>query len=198
MGKMGKTAGPAALAVIFAAGIVVEARAGADTPKQVLEELAAASEAKDRDRFIAVVDVPEGGGEALATLIDSAFSMVKLVEATEKAYGEGKAEELGMKISNPLPVENVDKAEIEIDGDKATAKLPGGETMDFIRKNGGWLVVMPMPPDEQRDQMIKVARALKRACDKMLPKAGELPFDKFAQEWRQTMMQAIMEAQAGQ
>ncbi len=151
------------------------AGAGA-TPEETLANVAAAFRSGDSAAMLSCYKTNDQGKRAMEAMVPVAKVMIEFSEKMEAAYGE----EAGKVFGNNGPknmADNLAKAKITIDGDKATAQVAGErKPMNMVKENGVWLVVdedMATASKAKVDAMLKEVVPMKKALESIMSEIGK-------------------------
>ena len=187
--------GTKTIAVLLAASLLVVVGCGAPeakTPKDAAVNFVKSIHNGDKALFLASVDIEDK--ELAEAMFDTMAPMLDFAKAFEKEYGKDKLE--GMSMDEVPTVEEVTgKIEIKEDGDKATGTLPGkDDPIRLIKKDGVWKVDMSkdMPSAAERDQVMKMAKAMGDAVQKAKERIGKDSAEDVMKVLGAAMMAAMM------
>jgi ABC-type glycerol-3-phosphate transport system substrate-binding protein len=182
-------------ALLLAVAILAPGCGGAreaKTPKDAAINMAKAFETGDKDLFLSSIKVADK--ETVSKMFDGMTAMKQFAEKFEKAYGRPlKGVNLG---DIPSADEIEKKLEVKIDGDKATGTMEGQtKPMPFVKEGGKWLVDLgkDMPTGQEKEGVVKMFEATKKAVDELMPKIGAEGYDadKMEKEFGTAMMKAM-------
>jgi hypothetical protein len=142
----------------------------ASSPTEAIRLMAEAVEEGDREQFVAQYDAEGKEKEALGATFGMMTTMQEFNEKMKDTYGDAFPAP-SMKHFKPSDVE---KAEVNVDGDTATVKVPGqaGE-MKLVKKDGGWKIKPGAMLRDDLDQQIKHANASRKAIEAVMPLIGK-------------------------
>jgi hypothetical protein len=162
------------LAVIALLGLVAICAVGcgpkeASTPKEAAKLMAEAIENGDKDQYIAQYDATtEDQKEFMGASFDMAQAMLEFHKKMKDAYGDE------YKGDMPINTDDVDKADVKIDGDKATLKMPGQRTgMDLVKKDGAWKIDVGEKIAQDPEKGIKMMKAQVEAYESVMDDIGK-------------------------
>ncbi len=150
--------------------------AAGKTPQETLAKVAAAFKSGDAAAMTSCYKTNEQSARAMKAMVPVAKVMIDFSEKMEAAYGKEAANVFGG--SGPRNMaENVAKATVKIDGDKAVATIPGErKPVNMVKENGVWLVVdktMSEMTKEQVDMMLKQVVPMRVALESVMGEIGK-------------------------
>lgn len=193
------------------------APAAAASPKDVLEAMHKASQAKDMNALVSYMDpaLQPPMKDMLSMLEEMKTKTNALAKVVEEKIGKPQADRIRQqgamedKDISPLAkaVENGQvnwsKIDIKEEGDKATVKVQGDEPFMIKKVNGKWYAFPPekenLTPEKmqtQVDAMKKMMTPMGKAYDEVAKKinAGTITKENFDAEYGKTMAAAMMGA----
>jgi hypothetical protein len=113
--------------------------------------------------------------------------MMEFHKAMKEAYGEK------YKGKMDIDTDEVEKAEVKIDGDKATLKMPDQRAgMDLVKKDGAWKIDPGEKLSKDPDKSIKMMKAQVEAYEAVMDDIGKE--GETAESIGKKLMQAQMKA----
>ena len=176
----------------------------AKTPKEAVEHLAEAMDEGDADAFAECFDVTPEDKPVMRALGDFAATVAGLQKEMVKEYGADSAG--GLKSGGPgqmaqaFDKSRLEKLQIKIDGDTATAVMPdgSGEPMALKKVGERWLIDLgdKLQDAEQREQMMKMIPKMTDAIKAVKEKIGEpgMTAEKINEEFGAAIMKVAFEA----
>ena len=127
--------------------------AGADSPRDLLNELADGFKLGKGDQVKALIDQSSSEGKEIASIAGDAVKAYAGMQALQKAlvdkFGDQAVEQMlsdqGMTLGDEMDPDQIDaaikKADIQQQGDQATITLPETEQpLSLVRRDGRWYV----------------------------------------------------------
>ena len=120
-----------------------------DTPKESLKTFFESFADGDREKFRAVTTGADSVVNIMGNMVDFAAEMKAFEKAAIDEYGENAWQEINQSgVANSMApdaefkkmLENVDAAEITIDGDNASCTVPDEDPFNLIKKDGKWFI----------------------------------------------------------
>ena len=161
------------LAVIALLGLVAIATTGcgpkeASTPKEAAKLMAEAIENGDKDQYLAQFDATEDEKKLIGAQFDMTQAMLKFHKKMKDAYGDEYEGDMDIN------TDEVDKADVKIDGDKATLKMPGQSGgMDLVKKDGAWKIDVGEKIAQNPEKGIKMMKAQVEAYESVMDDIGK-------------------------
>ncbi len=161
------------LAVTALLGLVALCAVGcgpkeASTPKEAAKLMAEAIESGDKDQYLAQFDATEDEKELLGAQFDMMSAMREYHKKMKDAYGEKH------KGKMDINTDEIDKADVKIDGDTAKLTVPGQMgAMDLVKKDGAWKVDLGDRLAKDQEKGIKMMKAQVEAFESVMDDIGK-------------------------
>ena len=188
------TAAALALCLLAAAGCGGKK---AKSPKDAAKNFGNSLLKNDKDLFFSSVYYGDADKEMVEAQFEMMAAIAEFSAKFEKAYGTGKFKGATPAISD----EDLADLEIEGSGDTAVAKTPGGQNMQFIKKDGTWYVDISdaMPKGAEAADAKKALGPMAEGIRKVTANIGKEGYDeeKTMGEFMAAMMGAAMSTRGG-
>jgi hypothetical protein len=174
----------------------------ADTPRQLLDNLAAVVSTGDKEAAKKLVDpdAPNAveASQLLGGMVEVTHEMTELTDAVEAKFGKEAAAEIGSagKDDNPFAkvVKMKDEAKIEESGDTATVTLPGEDPLKLIKRDGAWyLDSSDLTKEMQEGPGMELAQKMLAAMTTLAKRGQQLLTESDTAEQFNTKMEAAGE-----
>lgn len=199
------------LMVVLACGLLAASGCGpgektAKTPKEAVEHLAEAMDEGDADAFVACFHAKAEDKPVVRAMGDFTISLMEFQKELIDAYGEasqGSTRAGGPgQMSQPFMnmKSQLDKLEVKIEGDTATAAAPDGkgDPLTLKKVGGRWLIDLgdKLAGGKDREQMLKMMPKMTEAVDSVRAKIGEegMTAEKINQQLGAAFMKVMVEA----
>ncbi len=140
----------------------------ASTPKEAAKLMAEAMENGNKDQYLAQFDATEDEKKVIGAQFDMTQAMMAYHKKMKDAYGDK------FKGNMDINTDEIDKAEVKIDGDKATLKMPDQQAgMDLVKKDGAWKIDLGEKLGEDPDKAIKMMTAQVEAYEAVMDDIGK-------------------------
>ena len=172
----------------------------AATPMEAWLNFSEASYTGDKALALSSFLAPEEAKEPVALGAVSSAAMYILRRELAVAYGEEALEDLFKGVeTKPFNRKELEAGtKIEIEGDKATARLANGNGIGLVKKGDAWLVDMSkeeFPPAEELKKLMRFDKARIHAVNAVRPKIGTAGYPKVEDILK--LMQTAQEAYLG-
>ena len=147
------------------------------TPKDTLKSMVASIQSGDSARFVDCFKANDDAKRVLVELVSFAKTSLDFGKKIEATYGKEAAAKFNQGDTDfTTLVDNAEKAEVKIDGDKAVLTIPDNDKpMTMVKDGAVWRLeekgMSDMKP-EQADMALKMFGPMKTAMENAMSKIG--------------------------